>query len=237
MKDWELAFDDYMHNMKRKDIAAKYGVSENTVKSWKTRHWNKLIKSAPKKKKRGAPIGNKNATGPPRNQHAVKHGFFAKWLPSETAELLGEIGSLDQLEILWQNIQLQYATIIRAQKIMYVKDENDKTIEKIGERNGQTIGEEWEIQQAWDKQARAMAAQSKAMKTLEGMIKTYYDLANKNWDNIDEEQKARIELLKIQAKKLNATIEQDGKGEEDKVTIVNDCPTMNYEEVEDGENN
>jgi len=46
---WELAYNDYLEGMKRKDIAEKYGVSVNTVKSWATRHkWSK--KCAPQKK-------------------------------------------------------------------------------------------------------------------------------------------------------------------------------------------
>lgn len=40
--DYELAEVDYMQGMKYKDIAAKYNVSINTVKSWKTRYkWNR----------------------------------------------------------------------------------------------------------------------------------------------------------------------------------------------------
>lgn len=41
-QNYELAEVDYLSNMKYKDIAEKYGVSLNTVKSWKTRHgWSK----------------------------------------------------------------------------------------------------------------------------------------------------------------------------------------------------
>lgn len=39
-KNWELAYEDYKSGMKYKDIAKKYNVSLNTVKSWKTRKWN-----------------------------------------------------------------------------------------------------------------------------------------------------------------------------------------------------
>ncbi len=40
--NYEQAEKDYMNGMKYKDIANKYGVSLNTVKSWKTRYkWNK----------------------------------------------------------------------------------------------------------------------------------------------------------------------------------------------------
>lgn len=35
---YEKAYDDYISGMKYKDIAAKYGVSENTVKSWRKRY-------------------------------------------------------------------------------------------------------------------------------------------------------------------------------------------------------
>ncbi|MBX9117244.1 terminase [Enterococcus casseliflavus] len=40
MQKWDLAYIDYQKGMKYKDIAAKYEVSINTVKSWKSRKWN-----------------------------------------------------------------------------------------------------------------------------------------------------------------------------------------------------
>lgn len=36
---YELAEQDYLEGMKYKDIAVKYGVTINTVKSWKSRYW------------------------------------------------------------------------------------------------------------------------------------------------------------------------------------------------------
>lgn len=39
MQKWELAYIDHQNGMKYKDIAAKYDVSINTVKSWKSRKW------------------------------------------------------------------------------------------------------------------------------------------------------------------------------------------------------
>ena len=48
MKKWEEAEKDYLAGMKYKDIAAKYDVSVNTVKSWRSRHgW---ARGAPSKK-------------------------------------------------------------------------------------------------------------------------------------------------------------------------------------------
>ena len=41
VNNYELAELDYKSGMKYKDIAEKYNVSLNTVKSWKTRYWGK----------------------------------------------------------------------------------------------------------------------------------------------------------------------------------------------------
>lgn len=46
---YELAKVDYDNGMKYKDIAKKYDVTINTVKSWKTRKWNKTNEEADKK--------------------------------------------------------------------------------------------------------------------------------------------------------------------------------------------
>lgn len=219
-ENWELAYEDYKAGMKRKDIAQKYNVSINTVKSWKQRHWNQK-EGAPPKRKKGAPLKNKNASGrtpkKDENQNAKKHGLFAKWLPEEVNQIIGEMPE-SPLDILWYNIQLQLTAIVRAQKIMFVADEYDKTKEVT--LDGDAVG--YEIQQAWDKQASFMTAQSRAMKTLESMIKQYDELLHKNWELATEEQKARLGLLQAQKKKLEA----DGSNEEesDKVVIINDAP-------------
>ncbi len=221
-ENWELAYEDYKSGMKYKEIAEKYNVTLNTVKSWKTRHWNKQgvhtkkNKSVHTKRKRGGQPGNKNATGPPGNRHAEKHGFFSKWLPEETKEIIGEMSSMNELDILWSNIQLQFAAIIRAQNLMHVTDQEDMT--KEVSMDGEATA--YDIQYAWDKQATFLSAQSRAMKTLESMIKQYDEMVHKNWDFASEEQKERLELLKVQRKKL----EMDAGTEDDdeQVVIVND---------------
>lgn len=206
-ENWELAYEDYKAGMKRKDIAQKYNVSINTVKSWKQRHWNKK-EGAPPKRKKGAPLKNKNASGrtpkKDENQNARKHGFFAKWLPEEVNQIIGEMPE-DPLDILWANIQMQMAAIVRAQNIMYVHDKNDMTKE-VSMRGDDVVS--YDVQQAWDKQANFMSAQSRAMKTLESMIKQYDELLHKNWELATEEQKARINQLKAQTGKIT------GEGQE-----------------------
>lgn len=200
--DTEKAEALFKQGMKLIDIARELNLPEGTVRRWKSTHkWDseRSDNKASVRNKGGQP-GNKNAVdagAPPENKNAEKHGFFAKWLPAETAQIMKSIERLDPLDILWDNIQLQYAAIIRAQQIMYVKDQKDKTIEKIEEKRGNVLGERWEVQHAWDKQATFLNAQSRAMKTLEGMISKYDDLLNRNWDLATEEQKLRIDKLKV----------------------------------------
>lgn len=209
-QNYVLAEQDYMSGMKYKDIAEKYGVTLNTVKSWKVRYgWNKKSvhtkteKVCTQKRKHGGQPGNKNAAGhgaPKRNKNAEKYGFFSKYLPEETVSIIQEMPE-DPLDILWDQIQIAYAAIIRAQQIMYVEDRDDKTIEKVGESSGDTFSEKWEVQQAWDKQASFLSAQARAQKTLEGMINRYEELLHKNWKLATKEQKARIDALRSKIEK------------------------------------
>lgn len=211
--------------MKLIEIASQLGVAEGTVRSWKNRYgWgnatlqkNKRNVANKTKRKRGGQPGNHNATGPPGNKHAEKHGFYSRHLPEETAAIIDEINGMDPLDVLWKNIQIQFAAIIRAQKLMYVKDQQDKTVEKVEEKDGIVIGEKWEVQQAWDKQATFLSAQSRAMTTLNGLIKQYDAMLKANGELATEEQKARIALLKDQRRKL---AEKNTTGDSKEQTVV-----------------
>ena len=219
---------DYLSGIMPKELAEKYGSSLNTIKSWIKRYgWSKLkskgapsntggapsniIQSAPPKRKRGGQPGNHNATGPPGNKNAEKFGFFSKYLPEETVSIIQEMPT-DPLDILWNQIQISYAAIIRAQRIMYVKDRNDKTIEKIEKKDGNVIGEKWEVQQAWDKHANFLQAQARAMSDLRGSIRQYDDLLHKRWDLATDEQKARVEVLRVKLRVEKQKLEGENKG-------------------------
>lgn len=203
----DLAHEDYLKGLKYKEIAEKHNVSLSTVKSWATRYWKQKGCNQPKKvamKKRGAPIGNKNATGPPGNKNAEKFGFFSKYLPEETQDLINEIKNKDKFDILWEQITIQYAAIIRAQKIMYVKDKEEmiKELKKHeSTENGEKI--EYEFQFAWDRQASFLNAQSRAMSELRSLIKQYDEMIHKDWNLATEEQRNRVEKLKCEVDNLN----------------------------------
>ncbi|MCQ4832935.1 phage terminase small subunit [Hungatella sp. SL.1.14] len=196
----------YLNGQKLIEIANQLGLPEGTVRRWKCTHkWDNERsdkKNERSQRKRGAQPGNHNsAGGPPQNKKAEKYGFFSKYLPEETVSIIQEMPK-DPLDVLWDQIQIAYAAIIRAQKIMYVRDREDSTKTEIGHKDGDTVTEErWEVQQAWDKQGNFLQAQARAQAELRSMIKQYDELLHKNWDLATEEQRARIAVLKSQVEK------------------------------------
>lgn len=224
----EKAFEIYKGNNGKIDlveIASQLNIPDGTVRGWKSKDkWEQKLNGTfqknteRSKKNKGGQLGNKNAVGhgaPEENKNAERHGFFSKWLPEETAEIMQTIEKSNPLDILWDNIQLQYVAIIRAQKLMFVRDQKDKTIEKVEEKDGNVCGERWEVQQAWDKHATFLKAQSRAMGELRSMIKQYEELCKS--DIATELQKQRIELLKTQINKLNGTDNLEELNKLDKV--------------------
>ena len=123
----QQAETDYMSGMKYKEIAEKYGVTINTVRSWKTRyqwsrggkkgvHTKKKKVCTQKQREKGGQPGNRNAvghggTGPPGNKNAEKYGFFSKYLPEETREIFSVISEADPLDLLWHQIKITCVAI------------------------------------------------------------------------------------------------------------------------------
>lgn len=204
----------YLEGEKLVEIASQLNLPEGTVRRWKCTHkWDNersdKKNERSRKRKRGAQPKNQNAVGnnggaPEQNKNAEKFGFFSKYLPEETVSIIQEMPT-DPLDVLWDQIQIAYAAIIRAQQIMYVRDRDDKTIEKIEEKDGNVIGERWEVQHAWDKQGKFLQAQARAQSELRSLVKQYDELLHKRWDLATEEQKARITQIKAQTDKLKGT--------------------------------
>lgn len=164
--------------------------------------------------KGGAPPGNKNAVGnsggpggPERNDKAVTHGLFRQFLPDdeETRQIYDAVGSTSPLDMLWENIQIKFTAIIRSQKIMWVRDQEDivKVLkkEKSIDQEGLLMDEkEWEFQFPWDRQASFLSAQARAMSTLSSMIRQYEEMLRLGWG--DEEQRLKVEKLKAEVANL-----------------------------------
>ena len=224
--DRDKAFEmwrDSGGTMKLKDIANALGLSDTQIRKWKNQDkWDERLNSnvtIPKSnvtKKAGAPKGNKNAVGnkggaaPKGNSNAVTHGFFRRIFPDdeETHAIIGEIGAKSPLDILWENIVIQYTAIARAQKIMFVRDQQDLTRVLKRQKPGMFGDEvEWELQHAWDKHATFLQAQSRAMATLQGLIKRYEEMLSSPLAS--EEQRLRIEKLKYEIAALKREEEEE----------------------------
>ena len=92
--------------------------------------------------------GGKSTGAPKQNKNSVKHGLFSKYLPNETLEIMNDINEISPLDILWTNIQMQFASIIRAQQIMFVEDIEDHTTFKTKEKE-----DEFTIEETYDAHA------------------------------------------------------------------------------------
>lgn len=156
----------------------------------------------------GAPFGSKNS---------MRHGFYSKIMPDdpELKAIIEAIDAKSPLDILWDQIVIQYAQIARAQKLMYVQDQDDikKQITRI--RKGVNPEVEYEFQYPWDRHASLLTAQSRAMGTLERLIARYEAMAN-------DEQKLKVEKLKAEIEQLKKAPE-DSEKTADMETAINEA--------------
>jgi len=155
--------------------------------------------------------GGKSTGAPPekmkKNSNARTHGLFAKYLPDETLEIMNSINDINPLDILWTNIKMQFASIIRAQKIMFVENKDDHTTFKTKERSDDFADEtQVEVHASWDKQATFMNSLSRSMAELRNMLKQYVELSTHDDDRLME-----IKRMQAQIDKTNAEIEQINK--------------------------
>ncbi|EFR9756134.1 TerS [Listeria monocytogenes] len=227
MEKYKLAEQDYNAGMKYKDIAKKYDVSLNTVKSWEKRYGWYRDRGAPElkgvhtKERGGASNGNKHAVGnkggaaPKNNQNALKHGLYSKYMPDETLEIMNSMKEMSAPDLIWNQIQIQYAAIIRAQKIMWVENAEDETRVQTQAGFGDSGSDKYEYQFAWDKQANFLNAQSRAMTTLSGLIKQFVTIADEQ-----DERKAKLDQIVASTENIQARTALI-KGVEKDTTLLN----------------
>ena len=207
----------YEKGVSFKEISAQYKVPAKTVKRWADKYkW--FSEKCPEKMSKTKRKVDKICIGKLQNTNAVKHGLFSKYLPAETLELVGNIEMMSPLDILWENICLKYAAIIRSQKIMFVKDANDVTKRMTMDGAEATS---YQYTEAYEKQASFLIAQSRAMGTLMSLIKQYDELCRSELGT--DEQRLRIEKLKMELAKAH---DSDGPI---KVEIVDNVPNMEAE--------
>ena len=190
------------------EIANMLNEKTSNIYSWKNKdNWDRKLKGNV-----GAPKGNLNG---------LKHGMYCdpeKRLPEEFIKKWFPIGfkkayedsvnmGISKLDKLGHSIDMLWARILVSQKITQVKSKNDMTKELKREKNqfgkNPSIEKEYEIQFAWDKENSSLDTYSKAMERLTNMIDKYEKLLHANWDLATEEQKTRIEKLKLEVSKAS----------------------------------
>lgn len=198
MKDKRIgAKQDYMKGMTYQQIADHYNVSIHTVKSWKRRYgWQRQKGSS--------------------NQ---AHSIFNQFLSDETIEIMEKMGGRTSLDLIWDQIQIQYAAIIRAQRIMYVSDQDDmikelkkaaympssleETVEGI-QPEQEISTEEYSFQFSWDRHATFLNAQSRAMGELRRLIKQFEELAHAK-----DERRLRLKQIELTIEKTKKAVREE----------------------------
>ncbi len=116
MTNYQLAEKDYKAGMKYKEIAQKYGVTLNTVKSWKTRYWNDE-----KKKKVCTP--NK------KSMHTKKVKEVAKNLVISGASISEVANQTELNKSTIKRLSSEYN--LQAKQLEFLKEFRDKQRERI----------------------------------------------------------------------------------------------------------
>lgn len=211
--------------MTPKQIGDQLGVSNTLIRKWKfLDDWDNV----PLKRPRGGQIGNKNAIGntggsggPYGNDFALKHGYYAKYLPEDILSIVNEIEDEDPLEHQWRNIMILQAKLLHAQRIMHVTDKADETKVITKETRGdKSYSYEWEYQHAWDKFSAASKADVLIMREIRSAIKQYLSAAPDN-----DERKLKLQIMDTQLQKnkieLKELSDSDGSAG---VKIIDNIP-------------
>jgi len=212
------------------ELAEKHGVKEGTLKSRKSREgWKKVAtkkdasktkKMQPSKKDATSNASRKRSGNPnPKNQFTSRnnpkldHGLFAKYLPDETQEIIEAMNAKSAADLMWDQITIQYAAILRAQKIMHVdsKDEMIKELKREKMQGGKNPSQEveYEFQFAWERQAQLLTAQSRAITELRTSINHFIKLA----DEADE-RRLKLEQMQLSIDKTKVEIDKLGSDDE-----------------------
>ncbi|PHD69287.1 terminase [Bacillus toyonensis] len=214
---WTQQLDGVLRKNKRSTPSGKAEYSEKNSKVGAPKGNQNAVGNPGNKNPK---YGNKNAVGhgPPKgNDNAVTHGLFRKIIPQDdeqAMDLLEEIENEDPLNMLFNMIRLKYFNILNSQRIMHVRDERDKTKElskvKYYLKFNQTedgeeyieeipVEKQWDVQQAWDKQANLLNSLSRAMNTLTSMISRFDKLAH-----ADDKRRLELEQMKATLEKTKA---------------------------------
>lgn len=195
---YDKAFNAYISgagNISKPQIARCLNIAPSTVRRWaKEGQWDNMLKTLTC---RGGDI---------------RH--VAELLPEQTAEIMRVIQNSSGEEILWQNILLQYAAIIRAQQLMDVENRSILRMEKRELNEAEVSATEWENHTPWERYKIFLDTQSKAMNSLTTMLKKFEEYKRNGL--VNEQLCARIALIRHKTEEL--------EGSDGVINVICDIP-------------
>lgn len=208
-----------------KSIAGELGISEGTVRGWKNKDkWD----SGTERKKRNVPNNNterskqkepKKKSGNPNpviqektkfrngNKAATKHDLYSKFLHAEQIEIIEAMEGFDMLDQLWLQIQISFASILRAQKNMWVENKDDH-LKVIKKSRPTALGKdvEYEVSFAHERYESYIKAQSRAMDVYRVQVEKFIKLAPPDDPRLsqvkDEERNLKLDKLRAEIGKI-----------------------------------
>ena len=215
------AKEDYMKGMTYKDICDKYDISINTLKSWIKRYnWSAEKKSNTKKgapkKKRGAPLNNKNAVGndggaPKGNMNSIKHGayqsLYADMLDMEDQILFNMIQPSVNIDDEIKLLRLKIARLLGREKTFFYNMFGIKVEKDIPEEE-RTSG----INACMDQLRKLIETKAKTLGDTEKsqLEKNKFEFQKYKSDVELQLKKEKLEIEKAKAYGEDEEIEDDG---------------------------
>lgn len=206
----DKAYKLYKKGLKLVEIARKLDVPDGTVRRWKkTYEWDneRSEKKSERSLKRGAPIGNKNATGPPGNKHAVKTGefesIFFDTLEEDEFNLIRNI-EIEKKKLLEQEIQL---LTVRERRML-------KRIELLKEKEMTLVSTKSGVEKGMDTELNEYEATLGQIQSIEDALTRVQDKKQKAIDSLHkfeiDEQKLELTVMKLELE----IMKQGGQDEE-----------------------
>ncbi|WP_193769096.1 hypothetical protein [Metasolibacillus meyeri] len=140
-----------------------------------------------------------------RNRAAMIHGLRSKFLYDEQVEIMEALQEFDVIDQLWLQIELSFAAIIRAQKIMWVEDPFDHLKEISGEMSadGGLSKTDYKVVYAHERYESYIKAQTRAFAEHRNLVKQFMDLTTE-----DDERRLKLEQMQLNIDRTKAEIKQ-----------------------------
>lgn len=192
------AYKLYKKGFKLVEIARKLDIPDGTVRRWKkTYEWDneRSEKRSERSLKKGAPIGNKNATGPPGNKHAVTTGefenIFFDTLEEDELNLIKNI-EIEKRKLLEQEIQL---LTVRERRML-------KRIELLKEKEMTIVSTKSGVEKGMDTELSEYEATLGQIQSIEDALTRVQDKKQKAIDSLHkfemDEHKLELTVMKLE---------------------------------------